>query len=63
MVEGLDIKAFTGGVLRGWWQYALVAIIAAAGLVGILVIVLECWKSARNYRKVRHSNCHGVTRS
>lgn len=52
MVKGLDIHAFTDGVLKGWWQYALIVIVVTSAFIGLVVVFWECWKSVRNHRKV-----------
>lgn len=36
MAQGLDIKAFTDGVLGAWWQSALVGIVVVSALFGLI---------------------------
>jgi hypothetical protein len=43
MAQGLDIKAFTTGVVRSWWQWALVAIIIGSASIGILGLLWSFW--------------------
>jgi hypothetical protein len=49
----LGIQAFTTGVsLQEWWEWTLVAIISASGLVGIIVFVWYSYHSIRKLLKV-----------
>lgn len=36
MAQGIDIKAFTDGVLGAWWQSALVGIVVASAVLGLI---------------------------
>jgi hypothetical protein len=53
----LGIKAFeTGPVLQEWWQWALIAIISASGLVGVLSFLWYSYRSIRSLLKVCFRN-------
>jgi hypothetical protein len=53
MAQGLDIKAFTNGVLSAWWQSALVGIVVASALLGLVGTLWGLIKSIRH----RHDVC------
>ena len=49
----LGIQAFdTGSVFQEWWQWALVAIISASGLVGVVAFLWYSYRSVRTLLKV-----------
>ena len=49
----LGIKAFsTPVILHEWWEWVLVAIISASGLVGIVSFLWFSYRSIRNLFKV-----------
>jgi hypothetical protein len=53
----LGIKAFeTGSILHEWWEWALVAIIIASGLVGVIAFLWYSYRSIRSLLKVRLRN-------
>lgn len=47
MAQGLDIKAFTDGVLGTWWQWALLGIVVATALLGFLGVFWGLVKTIR----------------
>ena len=50
----LGIQAFeTGPLLQEWWEWTLVAIISASGLVGVLAFLWYSYRSLRTLLKVR----------
>lgn len=52
--EILGVQSFkTGVVLEKWWQWTLVAIICASGLVGVLSFLWFSYRSLRRFLKVR----------
>jgi hypothetical protein len=54
----LGIKAFgTGSTLQEWWQWALVAIFSASGLVGLVAFLWYSYRSIRALLKVRLEVC------
>jgi hypothetical protein len=53
MAQGLDIKAFTDGVLSTWWQSSLVGIVVASGVLGLIGLLWGLIKSLR----IRHAVC------
>lgn len=49
----LGIQAFdTGSIFHEWWQWALVAIISASGLVGVVAFLWYSYRSVRTLLKV-----------
>jgi hypothetical protein len=49
----LGIQAFsTDALLQDWWEFTLVAIISASGLLGIIAFVYFSYQSIRNRLKV-----------
>jgi hypothetical protein len=52
MAQGLDIKAFTNGVLSAWWQSALVGIVVASALLGLIGTLWGLIKAIRNHHAV-----------
>ncbi|CBX97840.1 predicted protein [Plenodomus lingam JN3] len=59
----LGIQAFKGHeVLQGWWDWVLVAIISASGLVGILTFLWYLYRSIRNAVKSK-KDVHALPRS
>ncbi|KAF2401635.1 glycosyl transferase [Trichodelitschia bisporula] len=58
MAEVLDIKPFADGVVaRDWWQWALISVIAASGVVGGVAVAWFLVKLVRSFlqRKTDHS--------
>jgi hypothetical protein len=53
MAQGLDIKAFTDGVVKSWWQWVLVALIAASGSIGVIGALWGLVKTVRKFLRVR----------
>jgi hypothetical protein len=53
MAQGLDIKAFTDGVLGAWWQSALVGIVIATAVLGLIGTFWGLVKAIR----IRHAVC------
>lgn len=56
MAKGLDIKAFTDGVAKNWWQWTLIGIVIGSSSIGILGILWAVWK----YTQTRLSVCWTV---
>jgi hypothetical protein len=53
MAEILGIQAFSSGALvDAWWEWTLVAIIGASGLIGIIAFVWASFTSIRKFLKV-----------
>jgi hypothetical protein len=53
MANILGITAFSSGaVFKQWWQWALVAIIGASGLVGVLAAIWTLYKPIKRLFKV-----------
>jgi hypothetical protein len=52
----LGIQAFeTGSILQEWWEWALVAIISASGLVGVIAFLWYSYQTIRTLLKVREN--------
>lgn len=49
MAQGLDIKAFTDGVIATWWQKALVGIVVASALLGLVGTFWGLVKAIRSH--------------
>ena len=50
MANVLGITAFqTDGILKEWWEWTLVAIISASGVIGVIAFV---WTSYNAIRKL-----------
>ncbi|CAN9375743.1 unnamed protein product [Alternaria alternata] len=59
----LGIQAFdTGSIFQEWWQWALVAIISASGLVGVVAFLWYSYRSVRTLLK-GNNNELGLPRS
>jgi hypothetical protein len=54
MAEILGITAFnTGALLKEWWEWVLVAIIGASGIIGVIAFLCASYKSIRRLLRVR----------
>jgi hypothetical protein len=50
----LGIEAFSSeAILKHWWEWVLVAIVAASGLTGLIVFLWGSYASIRKLLKVR----------
>ena len=50
----LGVQAFeTGPLLQEWWEWTLVAIISASGLVGVVAFLWYSYRSLRTLLQVR----------
>jgi hypothetical protein len=58
MAQGLDIKAFTDGVVTTWWHWALVVIIITSTTIGIAGAIWTFWKFIRRIINVRSGSQH-----
>lgn len=48
MANNLSIQAFSNGtILKVWWEWTLVAIICASGLVGIIAFLWTSYNAIR----------------
>ncbi|KAF2430083.1 hypothetical protein EJ08DRAFT_697629 [Tothia fuscella] len=57
MANGLDIKAFSDGVLKNWWQWALVTIVCVSATIGTFGIFWSTWKYTRDKKqKIRQKS-------
>ncbi|PVH97644.1 glycosyltransferase family 4 protein [Periconia macrospinosa] len=63
MANILGIQAFSSGtVLETWWEYALVAIICASGLIGIIAFLWASYNSFKKWFRTRTEG-GGLSRS
>ena len=52
----LGIQAFESeNILKHWWEWVLVAIIGASGLIGVIAFLLSSYRSIRKLLRVREN--------
>jgi hypothetical protein len=54
MPKTIEIRPFAdGNIVNHWWQWALIGVVAASGLVGLITTVVWLVKSIREKFRVR----------